>query len=691
MISLSLIPARTLPASATSRFARSRPWLRGALLLLAMAFPALVHAQFRQPTPEELSMTADPKAPGAAAVYLNVEEIANDPLHYQSFYARIKVLTEKGKELATVDVPYLHGDSKITAIKARTIHADGTVIPLAGKPQDLLISKTMAKQGDQMQVNKKVFTLPSVEVGSILEYTYQLEFDDNHFSSPQWEIQRPYFVHQAHYAFTPFKAFMPGVQNLTSSYLLDAHERVINSLIWWPNLPPGVTVKPDAAGHYSVDITDIPPAPDEEWMPPIQSILYKVFFYYKAASSASDFWITDATLWSKDVDRFSEPSKAIKGAVAGLIAPGDSELDRAKKLYNAVQALDNTDYSRRKSESELKQLKLKAAKRAEDIWKQKSGSSEDIALLYLAMLRAAGLTAYAFKVVDRDQGVFDTSYLTLGQLDDTLVILATGGSEIMLDPGEKMCPFQTVNWRHSGAKGLRQMADQRGIQTSASQVYTDNKTLRTGDVTFDGQGALTAVFRFDMAGQEALRWRQAALRNDLDEVKKQFDHSLESIFPEGVQAHVDSFTGLDDPYVNLIANVKAQGNFGSATAKRLMLPAFFLETRGMTPFVAQEKRTQPVDMRYSETVTDQVTYHLPAGFTVEGAPRNARISLPAQAILSISSTPAPGQITINRSLARAFTFLKPAEYQDLRAFYQKIAASDQQQLVLTTSAPPKGN
>jgi hypothetical protein len=31
------------------------------------------------------------------------------------------------------------------------------------------------------------------------------------------------------------------------------------------------------------------------------------------------------------------------------------------------------------------------------------------------------------------------------------------------------------------------------------------------------------------------------------------------------------------------------------------------------------------------------------------------------------------------------------QYQDLRAFYQKIAASDQQQLVLTASAAPKGN
>ena len=53
----------------------------------------------------------------------------------------------------------------------------------------------------------------------------------------------------------------------------------------------------------------------------------------------------------------------------------------------------------------MKALKIKEARHAEDTWKQKSGNSEDIAMLYLAMARAAGLTAYAMKVVARDRGI----------------------------------------------------------------------------------------------------------------------------------------------------------------------------------------------------------------------------------------------------------------------------------------------
>jgi len=663
-------------------------FLRGAVLLCAAVSPVLLCAQFQQPTNEELKMTSDPKAPGADAVYLDIEEIANDPMHYQSTYARIKVLTEKGKELATVELPYLKGSFKVADIKGRTIHPDGTVIPLTVKPEDLMVAKT-----GETQIGKKVFSLPSVEVGSILEYSYDIRYDDDEFSSPEWEIQRHYFVHKAHYQFTPFKAFMPrgSADTTTSMYLTDSRGRVVNSLIWWNHLPPGVTMQTSVNGSYSVDVTDIPPIPDEEWMPPIESFLYRVFFYYKAASNATDFWVSDAKLWSKDVDKFAEPSKAIQDAVNGLIAPTDSDLDKARKLYEAVQALDNTDYSRTKSASEMKELKIRVAKHAQDTWVQRSGSSEDIAMLYLAMLRAAGLTAYATKVVDRDQGLFDPSYLSLEQLDSTLVALSTGDKEILLDPGEKMCPFQTTNWRHSNAKGLGQSPQGVSIATTASQQYTENTTTRVGDVYLDGQGGITGHINIIMIGQAALHWRQRALEEDDAELKKEFDREeLDRTVPEGVEAHVDHFLSMNDPYTKLMAVVKLKGSLGAATAKRLILPGFFFETRGHVPFVNEEKRLEPVDMHYGDRVTDEITYHLPDGVTVEGAPQDTSVPWTGHAVFIVKSKAEPGQITIANSLARAFTEAKPEEYQDLRGFYQKVAAADQEELVLTNSATQAG-
>ena len=194
-----------------------------------------------------------------------------------------------------------------------------------------------------------------------------------------------------------------------------------------------------------------------------------------------------------------------------------------------------------------------------------------------------------------------------------------------------------------------------------------------------------------MTGQQALRWRQAALRNDEEEVKKLFDRWLETMVPEGIDAHVQSFAGLDNPDVALYANITAKGTLGAATSKRLLLPGFFFETRGAHPFVDQARRIEPVDMQFGEVVTDQIVYHLPAGFSIESTPQDASIPWVGYAKLAVRSRADPGQITIARLFSRAFSLVKPEQYQDLRGFYQKVAASDQQQLVLAASPPGKGN
>ena len=264
------------------------------------------------------------------------------------------------------------------------------------------------------------------------------------------------------------------------------------------------------------------------------------------------------------------------------------------------------------------------------------------------------------------------------------MLLTIDGKQAILDPGEKMCPFGTVNWRHSSASGLAESAQGLSVATTPDQNYTANSINRTGSVTLDSHGAATGQFKFLMGGQEALRWRQYALRNDLDEVKKSFDKELEGLVPDGIEAHVDHFLGLDTPDTNLMAIVKITGNLGTATARRVMLPGLFFETRD-TPFVKEEKRQTPVDMHYGNVEIDQVSYVLPEGMAVEGAPTDATISWEGHAVYVVKTKTDPGQVVITRTLARGFSNVKAADFQDLRGFYTKVAAADQAELVLTNA------
>jgi hypothetical protein len=114
----------------------------------------------------------------------------------------------------------------------------------------------------------------------------------------------------------------------------------------------------------------------------------------------------------------------------------------------------------------------------------------------------------------------------------------------------------------------------------------------------------------------------------------------------------------------------------------MLLPGLLFESHAGHPFVDEPKRLEPVDMHYAEQVTDQVVFHLPPGFAIEGGPQDTKVPWPEHAVFLIRTKPEQSQITITRSLARAFTFASADEYQPLREFYQKVATADQQQLVL---------
>lgn len=647
-------------------------------LSIALASPLLVRAQFQAPTDDELKMTADPKAPGAAAVYLYREETTDDDRHFHTYYARIKVLTEKGKDLATVRIPYERGESKVEHIEGRTIHADGKVIPLSVKPEDLVDIKTK-----HLQVDTIVFTLPEVDVGSILEYRLQVRYNDELVVSPTWHLQQPYFVHKEHFMFHP---------NVSSGYIRNNRGMILSRLMWISIGPTDQVKMQSNKNSYTIDVADVPPIPDDDWMPPLNSINWKVAFYYTYATSRADYWSEEGKWWATIINAFIQPTDTLKRAVAGIVSPTDTDEQKARKIYAAVLKLDNTDFSRVKTEAERKKEKLKEISLAEDVWKQQSGNGYAIALLYAAMARAAGLKAWPMRVVNRDDALFDIGDLEVSQFDDYVVRLVIDGKDIWTDPAEKVCPFGSLFWTHTLAGGLRMNENGAEIANTPAASYKENVVQNVADLGVDADGNVTGTARILLTGADAVYWRQVALKDGEDEAKKRFIEDQRDDLPEGIQADFDHFINLDNIDGNLMAVIKISGQMGTATGKRYLLPGLFFESRAKHPFVAQVKRDTPIDVHYPKLEQEVVSYHLPAGYTVESSPVSGDVSWPGYGALRIKSeTKADGTLEVSRVFARGFTLLGPETYNNLHDFYQKLAAADQQQIVLLRNPAAKGN
>jgi len=668
------------PGGGSDRAARGLHAVRAAqvvLILGALALPILLRAQFQEPTPEELKMTSDPQAPGASAVYLYREEATDDVQHAITYYCRIKVLSDKGKELATVETPYLHGVDKVSDVQGRTIHADGKVVPLTAKPSDLMDLKAK-----KFQVNSLVFTLPAVEVGSILEYRLKIHYPEDKVSEPEWDVQLPYFIHKEHFSFSTLAR--GGVQDSSGKDL----DRLMVS---W-RLPDKTGIDHGTNSDlYILDLTNVSPYPDEDWMPPLNTLKYRVKFYFTNAKSSTQFWTDSTKPWAKDLEEKIKTTNGLREIAVDLVAPGDTDIQKAQKIYDAVEKLDNTRFSREKSRAERKKENLKDIRSLEDVWEQKSGTDDEIALLYVALARAAGLKAWPVKVVDRNRAIFDSQYFSMAQLDDYLAKLTIDGKDLLLDPGQKMCPFGMLSWRHSLASGYELTDGGPTRVMTPALSYKATVLSRVADLTIGPDGEVKGSARFVMSGQDSLHWRQVSLENDQDEVKNQFNESIRGEFPDGIQSEFDHFLALDDYNANLIAVVNLEGTAATATGKHLFLPGLFFESQARHPFVAQEKRATPVDVHYARMEQDDVTYHLPEGYTIESVPQKSDTTWGGHAELQVASQTKGNVVEVARVLVYDFALLGANDYPDLHDFYQKVATADQQQIVLSRAVAAKGN
>ena len=658
--------------------------------LMAVAAGAMggldAQGQWTQPTPEELSMTSIPQVPGAAAVYLYQEYTTDDALHMDSKYVRLKVLTEKGKQYANVEIPYVGGMSgfSVNQIEGRTIHADGSVVMLTEKPYDKLVEKTSG-----YKVKEKVFTLPAVEIGSIIEYRYKLRYDDNLLFNPEWVVQSDLYSRKAHYMWRPS----------SGQVISENGKETSTTVAWTPILPPGAKVvqtplRTDLASaidapkaELTLDVHDIAPIPKEEYMPPLGSLSYRVLFYYSDVHTPQEFWEKRGKRWAKERDKFIGPHSGVQSYAATLVNAGDSQDVKARKLYAAVMLLENTDFTRERTTSEEKASGLKQTTTSDDVLARKRGSGDQLAALYVAMCRAAGLKAYLMAVADRSQRIFIPVYLSLRQLDDDIAIVNIDGKDVFFDPGQRYCEPEHLAWKHTLGEGLRQTDGGSALATAPGESARTARTSRIADLALDEHGVATGTATLTYTGDPALRWRQEALKGDDTSLNESLKEEIERMLPGGMEVRVTSVDNLADYDKPLTVKYELKGPVGSATGKRLAVTADLFETNEKPRF-PEPKRETVVDMKYPSMVQDAVRIKYPAGMSVESTPTAEKETMAGVASFDTSFKPGPNSVTSYRNLVNGRTMYIPAHYEELRTFYNKVETADQETLVLTRAATP---
>lgn len=652
---------------------------RRAFLLYASLFTcSLAHAatKWQDPTPEELSMTSQPQVPGAAAVILYREETVDDSNETWSYYYRIKILNQAGRDrYSNISIEYpshSSGDTfTITSITARTIHTDGAVVPFIGKLFDRLIQSSSSET-----TREKVFALPDVQVGSILEYRYTVQLDIKVLAFgysvetfvPSFYIQTDMFARKEH-------------------FLWHTNQR---SVSYSSMLPGGLSaIKITAAGpgytDYPIDRDNVLPVPDEPYMPPLRNLVQKVIFYPRMPSSihtVQEYWDAYGKVWSKSIDDFIGPPSKLAAAAAEITMGASTPEEKLRKIYAAVQQMENTNFSRERSAHEKKILGLPNPKSATDVLQQKRGDGPQLTTLFVGLARAAGMQAYLMAVANRDTGNFNPQLTTFQQLNDNLAIVELDGKDLFFDPAEPFCAFGQLYWPHSYAGGLRQTASGVSLATSPALTYKQSETRRVATLTIDPSGHESGTADLSFTGAPALRWRQSILFDDETALHKNLETYLQDRLPANTEVAFQTIDNLHDSEKPLIVHFQVSGPLSSLAGKSRLVPTqlFQLNQRSQFP---ETKRTLAIDLVYPERILDAVRLQIPSDWQVDNPPAPTTYSiltLPA-AYASHAQLTANGVI-LRRDYILSPTVVEPNSYPDLRNFYDEVASKDQEQLLL---------
>ena len=535
----------------------------------------------------------------------------------------------------------------------------------------------------------KVFSLPDIEVGSILEYRYHVRFEDNYFISPEWLIQSKLFTRKAHYQWRP-----------TVHSLYTREKGQINSVQWLPLLPAGDTVKLQSyppVGQQgprtviTLDIANIPPIPDEEYLPPILFASYRVLFYYSEYNNNTEFWAKEGKNWSKEKDKFIGPGPAVKAAAQELAPASEPPLDRLRKLYAGVMKLENTDFTREHTASEEKADGNKEVRNTDDVLTRKRGSGAQLTELFIALARAAGFKAYLATVTSRDHRIFLQGFLSLKQLDGDLAIVQVDGKDLFFDPGERYMPFQHLAWSHTLTRGLRQTDKGADFVDAPGETFKFSHIQRLADLQLDAHGEASGSVRFIYSGDTALDWRQRALRGDDTSLHRQLSESCERLFGKGTEVRVVSVEKLTDYEEPLTVAFSVKGPVGSTAGHRLLISSDLFEGLQDPTFAAKERK-YAVYFHYPYFSQDVVRIHYPPSMSVESMPKPLNTQFQKIASYGMRLEQGSSYYTIRRDLAVGEVLFPMEQYSDLHTFYTGFEAQDREPVVLKSNpvAVPSG-
>jgi hypothetical protein len=643
---------------------RSSGFAYAALVAVALFLPPQAHAaKWKDPTDAEKKMVEDPEKGLVGAVYLEKTQISenrmvslldNRPVSLPAFcvYVRAKILSKAGFEIGTVEnlSPYAQD------IEGRTVSPSGKVTEFSSK--DIRTMTTVKAAG--VAVERKAFTMPALEPGCFIEYTYlepgSLGSGGSYYAEILFQDKYP-ILRQELRTPKPFR--------------LSCTSRQQN----------GVRIRPrEESSEYVYESSNAPALREEPYGFPKHERSAELIFA-QGGENEKDFWKKTT---QKGLVPTIKKMMVRPGSVAARLKTieGSREADAAGRLRAIYHYV-------------LKNVKNRSALRAGEVapkggWKTNDdagdtlshgdGTPADLAMVFASLVRADG---WNFKIIfapDRETRFFHPEIPSVHQFEAWLVAVTDPkdvSRVIYLSFEHPLLPFGLVPWNHLGVKSYAVgVEDEVGTMVQVPEAPA-RQNARQSDWRIDltGDGDIRAEWESRWSGLWAFKLRSEIYHKGKEVWEKEVREAYQKLDPLG-QVESVSYQNAEESDQNL------SGKFRLVRKEMASpLPGGRLEFAPLTlihqknPFT-QEKRNDPIIFAYPYFEEETLTIRQPGGYVLDALPPPVERNSSVGRYVARAQRGAENTAVISRTFELSQFSGPPELYPEYRALFETMAYGD---------------
>lgn len=567
-------------------------------------------------------------------------------------HVRIKVFNQAGAdEAADVDI-YYWDDDKIKDFKAHTITPDGDKHKVGKREVHTQESGTR---------RIKVFSFPSVEPGSILEYKYRNSNERFSFLDP-WYFQNDLYTFHSEINLE----LDPGFTYSSVATNCGAGARPVKDA----NRRTKVTT-------YTWVQDELPPLRDEPYSGAwrnYRSALHCQLVSYADQWNDIQFIKGWPDLGKVFTERVIESYTGKRGRLERVLEDiRHDTLSGAALLERIYEYVAGSIKLRKESGSGYS-----IHDNLEELLEEAYGTGSEKNLLLIELCKEAGMKAWPVLICTRDRGIFNPEIYQLQQFDYMIAYVETTRGGIYLDAGSKYCPFGVLPANCSVDGGF--MLDGENSQiirviSSPPRTYRMDQTYVTVDSTGVGRCSTTVM----MSGYFGIlygRWYELSEEDDF--FKENFLDELDMEY----RLVSSSFDEFEEEQRCTATLVWESSELTDLLDDNLILrqPVWYLRENPFT----EPRRFFPIDFRYPFVYHCLVTVDAGPDLVCQEPPPPVEITGSGIDFVH-RCRPVSGAMMIEAKLDLSTTVFEPFQYHDVREVFENIEKAYAEELVLSHS------